>query len=178
MSGSAGNMNTAFSRESEGGSNETDLDSETEAAEQEGQTFEQLVLDFCDIPASDVSKDRGLDPESVQKCDEILEELKKVPWPMDRWSGVLKDIFHVFQMIWISKSYGLHIMFMQILCDAIFLLDPEDMRLIVSFLACQSPPMIWKECFQKYPSFIEKHCKFTVPPPEVLYDLIAKLFKT
>ncbi|KAK0246140.1 hypothetical protein EDD85DRAFT_944545 [Armillaria nabsnona] len=181
VTGSAGNLNTTFLRESEGGSNEADFDSETEAAEQEGQTFEWLVLDFCDILASanaDGSEDGDLDPESVQKCDEILEELKKVPWPTDHRSGVLKDIFHVFQMIWIPKSHGLHITCAWILRDAIFLPDPEDMRLIVSFLAHQSPPMTWKECLRKNSGFIKKHCKFTVPPPEVLYDLVAKLFRT
>ncbi|KAK0477553.1 hypothetical protein IW261DRAFT_1304424, partial [Armillaria novae-zelandiae] len=68
-------------------------------------------------------------------------------------SGVLKDIFHVFQMIWIPKSHGLRITFARILHDAIFLSDPSDMKVINSYLACLSPPMTWKECLQKNPMF-------------------------
>ncbi len=49
-----------------------------------------------------------------------------MPWPMEVHSYVLKDIFHVFQMIWISKAHGLHVTSLCILCDAIFLLNPED----------------------------------------------------
>lgn len=38
--------------------------------------------------------------------------------------------------------------------------------------------MTWKECLRKDPGFIKKHCKFVIPSLEVLYDLVAKLFKT
>ncbi|PBK95300.1 hypothetical protein ARMGADRAFT_795222 [Armillaria gallica] len=154
---------------------------ERREAEQGGRSFECLIIEFCDLLASanaDGSEDGGLDPEGVRKCEEILEELKKIPWPNDRRSGVLKDIFHVFQMIWIPKSHGLRITFARILRDAIFLPDLSDMKVIISYLARLSPPMTWKECLQKDPAFIKRHCKFVVPPPEILYDIVLKLFQT
>ncbi|KAK0500418.1 hypothetical protein EDD18DRAFT_1438914 [Armillaria luteobubalina] len=134
---------------------------ECRQAEQGGQSFERLIIEFCDLLASvntDGREGGGLD----------VDGLKTIPWPKERHSRVLKDIFHVFQMIWIPK----------ILRDAIFLPDPSDMKVIKSYLACLSPPMTWKECLQKNPAFIKRHCKFVVPPPEILYDIVSKLFKT
>ncbi len=108
---SNGEFDQPFASEEENLSAGTDTEF---GPEQGGRSFERLIIDFCDILASekeDSSEESDLDAESVRKCEEILEELKKIPWPNDRRSGVLKDIFHVFQMIWIPKSHGLRITF-------------------------------------------------------------------
>lgn len=92
--------------------------------------------DAFNAACSDISTaDGAFNPNGVDALKTILKELEDLPWPEEICSGVLKDIFHVFQMIWISKSHGLQVTFAQILCDAIFLPDLEDKWCIISFLA-------------------------------------------
>ncbi|KAF9000804.1 hypothetical protein BDZ89DRAFT_1170255 [Hymenopellis radicata] len=118
------------------------------------------------------------DPEAEAAWRVIEQAILAIPWPGDTRSRVLKDIFHVFQMIWISKAHGLRVTFSRTLRDAIFLPDPEDQRRMIAYLARLSPPTTWDECLQSNPRLIKRHCKFIVPPAEVVAPLVAKVFET
>ena len=83
---------------------------------------------------------------SEEECNKILQDLHSRNWPSDIRSRILKDIFHVFHMIYISKSHGLRVTFSRALRDTIFLPDPEDKRRIESYLSRQMPPVTWDEC--------------------------------
>ncbi|KAK0222338.1 hypothetical protein IW262DRAFT_1448324 [Armillaria fumosa] len=64
-------------------------DEEHREAEQEGRSFGCLIIEFCDLLTSadpERREDGGLDSDGVRKCEEILEELKKIPWPKERRS--------------------------------------------------------------------------------------------
>ncbi|KAF6742765.1 hypothetical protein DFP72DRAFT_1104354 [Ephemerocybe angulata] len=116
--------------------------------------------------------------EAIAKLyEQILESITRTPWAPEIRSGVLKDIFHVFHMIYIPKSHGLRVTFARILRDAIFLADKEDKRRVESYLARLTPPMTWDECLKVRPEFIKRHCKHVVPPPEQLYDLVSEIFR-
>jgi hypothetical protein len=144
--------------------------------------LENLNISFSDVnalpPTLSDSPSGAIDQAAVEEFVQLLNELTAMPWAPAIRSGVLKDIFHVFQMIYIPKSHGLCVTFSRALRDAIFLPDAEDKKHLVSFLACQNPPMTWNECLQSNPQFIKKHCKHVVPPPEQLYGLVSKVFET
>ncbi len=159
---------------------ESDLDCEPGTSLQD---LEGLIIDFSDAIASDPSTNppasgANIDSDGQKRCAEILEELRTQPWPEEIRSGVLKDIFHVFQMLYIARAHGLRVTFAQTLRDAIFLPDAEDKRRLVSYLSRLTPPMTWDECLRSKPSLIKRHCKHVVPPPEVLYNVVAKVFST
>lgn len=80
-------------------------------------------------------------------------------------------------MIIILKTHGLRVKFSRALRDAIFLPNATDKRQIESYLARQSPPITFAEKVQSNLSWIKKHCKHVVPPPEQLYPIVSGLFQ-
>ena len=144
-------------------------------------TMEPLNVGFSDPPISSMtppdSTSGGLDISGIEEWGSIIADLAEIPWPTEVRSRVLKDIFHVFQMISIPKTHGLRVKFSRALRDAIFLPDPEDKRQIESYLARQSPPLTFEQKLQSKPSFIKKHCKHLVPPPDQLFNIVSALFR-
>lgn len=171
-------------------SNESNIDPLAELAmdsnflfQTDNPDFDSLNINFCEanaVPATLQTTNfsaEEVDHNAADAYVKILHDLTEVAWAPAIRSGVLKDIFHVFHMIYIPKSHGLRVTFSRALRDAIFLPDAEDKRCIVSYLTCQDPPMTWGECLQANPQFIKRHCKHVVPPPEQLYDLVSKVFQ-
>ncbi|KAF8876293.1 hypothetical protein CPB84DRAFT_1852998 [Gymnopilus junonius] len=143
---------------------------------------ENVNISFAEVNAVPIthslpSNSAEVDSTTVDEYARLLQNLTSVPWAPEIRSGVLKDIFHVFHMIYIPKSHGLCVTFSRALRDAIFLPDAEDKRHIMTYLASQDPPMTWDECLQSNPKFIKKHCKHIVSPPEQLYQLVSKVFE-
>ena len=60
-------------------------------------------------------------------------------------SRVLKDVFHVFNMFYISTAHGLRLDFFQALRDAIFIPDKDDKRRILAWASKQDPPQTWDQ---------------------------------
>ncbi|KAJ7587518.1 hypothetical protein C8J56DRAFT_786255 [Mycena floridula] len=140
-----------------------------------------VSIDFSEVNVTEPTevslKDIGVDSTALQECNEIIERLASLPWPGETRSRVLKDIFHVFQLIYIVKTHGLRVTFAQALREAIFIPDLEDKRRMVVYLARQSPPMTWEECLRSKPGLIKKHCRHVVPLPEQLYPVVSAVFK-
>lgn len=97
-------------------------------------------------------------------------------WPTLVRSRILKDPFHVFNMIYISRSHGLRFDFLNALRDAIFIPDLEDKRRIESWGATLSPPMTFEDFKKSCPKTLWKHCRRIIPPPEILYPLVYQVF--
>ena len=93
-------------------------------------------------------------------------------------SSILKDVFYVFHMLHLTKNHGLVAQFSRSLWDILFLPDPENKHNIENCLSWQSQPLTWYQCLWRHPRFIKCHCKHLIPPVELLYPLVAKLFKT
>ena len=95
------------------------------------------MLNFAHIKGvSDISE-KYIDDESRAlglKIGEIPTEYHLIQ------SRVLKDPFHVFNMIYISKACGLLYNFVHAFCDAMFILDKKDKDRISVFPASLDPP--------------------------------------
>ena len=72
------------------------------------------------------------------------EQIGEIPteYPLIQ-SRVLKDPFHVFNMIYISRAHGLLYDFAHALCDAMFIPDKEDKDKISVFAASLDPTQTW-----------------------------------
>ncbi|KAJ6473082.1 hypothetical protein C8R45DRAFT_776206, partial [Mycena sanguinolenta] len=91
-------------------------------------------------------------------------------------SRVLKDIFHVFNMIYISRSHGLRIAFSRALRDALLIPHPSDKAWIERYLKTRG--VTWDNMLRFHPTWVWRHCRRTIPPPEVLYPLVHEVFMT
>jgi 3'-5' exonuclease len=116
-----------------------------------------------------------IDDESNALGMEIIGEMPS-NYPLIR-SRVLKDPFHVFNMIYIPKGHGLLYNFAHALRDAIFIPDKEDKDRISAYAASLDPPQTWAVFLRYCASFLWKHCKRVIPPPELLYPMVAKVFQ-
>ncbi|KAJ7742021.1 hypothetical protein B0H16DRAFT_1861405 [Mycena metata] len=91
-------------------------------------------------------------------------------------SRVLKDVFHVFHMIYISRTHGLRQAFCQALRDAILIPHPGDKALIEAYLKGHN--LTWDNMLRFHPKWLWRHCRRTIPPAEELYPLVHKVFMT
>ncbi|KAJ7197452.1 hypothetical protein GGX14DRAFT_574233 [Mycena pura] len=89
-------------------------------------------------------------------------------------SRVLKDIFHVFHMLYISRTHGLRLAFVRAFRDACLVPHPADKARIETYLTTKN--LAWNDMLRYNPKWLWKHCRRTIPPPEVLYPLVHRLF--
>ncbi|KAJ7689636.1 hypothetical protein B0H17DRAFT_1331730 [Mycena rosella] len=89
-------------------------------------------------------------------------------------SRVLKDIFHVFHMIYISRTHGLRLAFIHAFRDACLIPHPIDKARIEVYLATRN--LTWADMLCYKPKWLWRHCRRTVPPPEELYPLVHRVF--
>lgn len=133
------------------------------------------------VPTLQVSSENlshDIDPESAMYGQEILDILSSMPWPEEICSRVLKDIFHVFNMLKLSPRHALRKDFAYTLQDAIFIPDKEDYARLTCYGASLNPPLTFEQLHAKHASWLWKHCKRVVPPPEELYRHVEKVFQT
>ncbi|KAJ7579953.1 hypothetical protein C8J56DRAFT_1058250 [Mycena floridula] len=127
-----------------------------------------VSIDFSDVNVTELTevslKNITVDNTALQECNEIIDELASLPWPGETRSRVLKDIFHVFQLIYISRTHGLRVTFAQALREVIFIPNSEDKRRLIAYLSRQPSPMTWEECLRAKPAFIKKHCRHLYGP--------------
>ncbi|KAJ7769226.1 hypothetical protein DFH07DRAFT_769122 [Mycena maculata] len=81
-------------------------------------------------------------------------------------------------MFYISTAHGLRLDFVQALRDALFIPDKDDKRRILAWASTQDPPQTWDQLLQRKPKWLWRHCKQSIPPPEVLYPLVEAVFQT
>ena len=95
-----------------------------------------LSQDLSDSFESDPPRD--IDPTSVALGHETLGTDPE-SWDFVIHSRVLKDIWHVFHMFYISETHALRKQFTRELRDAILIPDHEDKARINAWGATQSP---------------------------------------
>ncbi|KAG6848087.1 hypothetical protein H0H93_003468 [Arthromyces matolae] len=91
-------------------------------------------------------------------------------------SRVVKDVFHMFNMLRISTSHGLRVPFAQTLRDAVLVPHPDDKQRIEAWLATKD--LKWDDVVKFKPNWLWRHCRRTIPPPEILYPLVHDIFMT
>ncbi|KNZ75180.1 hypothetical protein J132_04665 [Termitomyces sp. J132] len=122
---------------------------------------------------SQISESR--DPHSVNLGSETLGPHNLESNSFIR-SRVLKDVFHVFNMLYISWTHGLRVAFAQTLCDALFVPHPDDKAHIESWLRMQD--LSWDDMLRFNPTWLWRRCRCTIPPPEILFPLVHDVFMT
>ncbi|KAJ7586237.1 hypothetical protein C8J56DRAFT_1052609 [Mycena floridula] len=115
------------------------------------------------------------DPSSKTEANKIDTDTSN--WDTVIRSRVLKDIFHIFKMIYIPRGHGLRYEFAEALRDAIFIPDKEDKQRIVAWASALKPPVEWKYLLKYRARWLWRHCKRIVPPADRLYPLVARVFK-
>ena len=99
------------------------------------EVFDDSWLEDIEEQGDDADNDRnaipnGCDKESLENALRVLHELNKGKGKVALPTHVIKDIWHAFHMILISKNHGLRRVFARALRDAIFIINPEDKALV------------------------------------------------
>ena len=115
-----------------------------------------------------------INEEARKLCDHIFEELSGSPLPVII-SRVLKDVWHAFDLIFLSKSHALRKVFARAVCDAIFIVNKEDRALVETQLKAEGSS--WEEKFKYNPKWLWHRVWQTIPGPTELYNLLSAVFK-
>ena len=97
-------------------------------------------------------------------------------WETSIRSRVLKDLFHVFNMLRLSTMHALRKEFARALRDVLLVPDQEDRMRISAWGAAQNPPLTFEQLLFTKPAWVLRRCRRIIPPPEELYPLVKKLF--
>lgn len=147
-----------------------------ETIDEEPSVGDLLSQDLSDLPP-DIPPSREVDPSSVSLGAEILGQDPQV-WDHAIHSRVLKDVWHVFHMFYISATHGLRKQFTRELRDAIFIPDRADKARIDAWGATQNPPRTYESLRNSSPDWLRRRCKHVIPPPHILYPYVANVFRT
>lgn len=106
---------------------------------------ESLLSDISDYELDSRSVDEfGTDPGSVQVGVEVLGGVP-TEWDYTIRGLVLKDVWHLFNMLYLPATHGLWKHFTRELCDAIFIPNEADCHQINCWGATQNPPRRYEE---------------------------------
>jgi len=129
----------------------------------------------CDTQARSTTA-REVDAESLHYGQQVLQDTAAIPWDATLRSRVLKDPFHVFNMLRLSATHSLRKEFARALHDVLFVPDQEDCHHIITWLSTAKPPRTFEQVQAANPSWLWKHCRRIIPPPEILSPLINNFF--
>lgn len=119
-----------------------------------------------------------IDKESEKEGQNILSTLRSKPWPTKMRTRIIKDIFHVFNMLQLSTTHALRKEFAFVLRDALLIPDNEDRARISQYGALLDPPQTFEQLRASRSSWVWRRCKRVIPPPEELYSHVEKVFLT
>jgi len=132
------------------------------------------------LPNSDTStlsnNNCDVDLESRACGNEILANVAEpVTWDTAIRSRVLKDVFHVFNMLRLSTMHGLRKEFGRALRDTLFIPDKEDRLRISAWAAKLQPPKTFQQLEISQPGWLRKRCRRVIPPPQKLFPMVQQL---
>ena len=84
-------------------------------------------------------------------------------------SRILKDAFHVMQMMKVSLKPGMAKEFSTRFRDAIFVIDQEDYLISVD--------ENWNTCMVENPAYISERVRRYIPPPRELHEAVLLVFE-
>ncbi|KAF7292549.1 3'-5' exonuclease domain-containing protein [Mycena kentingensis (nom. inval.)] len=149
-----------------------DIDAETSALQAEFATVGEGIeeVDKEDGLPGDVPSD--FDPKSAERDPRSDAEGQKLLGTCYDFaklvrSRVLKDIFHVFHMIYISRTHGLRLAFCRTFRDACLIPHPADKARIEAYLKTKG--LTWEIMLRLKPKWLWRRCRRTIPPAELLH---------
>ena len=157
-----------------------DLDTAVSEGDTEG--IGQLMSSADEVgtegPETIQSRQLEVDQESEAIGRKVLDEgrSKDSDWEKTLRSCVLKDPFHLFNMMRLPASHGLRKEFARVLRDALFVPDNEDRARIAAWAAKCEPPTTFEELRATKPTWLWKHCKRVIPPSQIIYPLVERAF--
>ncbi|KAG6825492.1 hypothetical protein H0H92_003568 [Tricholoma furcatifolium] len=144
--------------------------------------FGDILADVCHTNEHAESENTAAyvpDLESQLEGQRVLSTIDfSANWNQSIRSRILKDPFHVFNMLYLSASHGLLKEFAIALRDAIFIWDKADKSRIVVWGQTQNPPLSWNDILITRPDWLLRRCKRIIPPAEHLFPVIKKVFNT
>lgn len=139
----------------------------------DGENFESSHSDASNLP---LTTHYDVDPESRACGNEILANITEpVTWDTTIRSRVLKDVFHVFNMLRLSTMHGLRKEFGRALRDTLFIPDREDRLRISAWAAKLQPPKTFQQLEMSQPAWLHKRCRRVIPPPHKLFPMVQQL---
>ncbi|KAG6818601.1 hypothetical protein H0H93_003585 [Arthromyces matolae] len=141
------------------------------------------VVDEFDSPIGDSENSGGIDDQEPDSDSQRLgadvlgpQNLEPEAFKTAIRSRVLKDIFHVFHMLYISRTHPLRRPFARSLRDALLVPHPDDKARVEAWLRTKN--LDWDHMLRYNSEWLWRHCRRTIPPAEVLYPLVHDLFMT
>lgn len=137
----------------------------------------QVESSYLSSDSNNSHHDRDIDLESRAWGEDILATIPRpVAWDTTIRSRVLKDVFHVFNMLRLSTIHGLRKEFGRALRDVLFVADKEDRLRIATWAAKLKPPKTFEQLEASQPNWVRKRCRRIIPPPHDLFPMVEKLF--
>ncbi|EKM74049.1 hypothetical protein AGABI1DRAFT_133695 [Agaricus bisporus var. burnettii JB137-S8] len=131
---------------------------------------ESLSSDISGTESANVTNSFAVDNQSASVGAEIIGEVPS-EWDYSVHSRVLKDVWHVFHMLYLPATHALRKQFTRELRDAFFIPNEDDQRHINSWGAIQKPPKTYQELRNSMPDWTRARCRHIIPPPHLLYPL-------
>jgi len=142
-----------------------------------GDMIRDMLKGNTNMLASAHSATAAADPHSQAIGENTLSNIPSPDlWPMAIRSRVLKDPFHVFNMLNLSTTHGLRKEFGRALRDVLFIPDCEDRMRISAWGNTLEPPKSFEQLVLSNPRWLHRHCRRVIPPPEILFPHVQRLF--
>ena len=119
-------------------------------------------------------KKTHINSQAQKHGDDVFEELSAKPYDVVV-TRVLKDPWHAFDLIYISKSHALRKLFARAVRDAMFVVNKEDRALVEILLKAQGSS--WDEKLKYNPKWLWRRVRRTIPSPDELYKLLSAVIK-
>ncbi|KAF6759179.1 hypothetical protein DFP72DRAFT_1102402 [Ephemerocybe angulata] len=91
---------------------------------------------------------------------------------------VLKDIFHLFNMLRLPATHGLRKEFTRALRDILFVANLEDRVRIMAWASRQPGAPTFEQLAIRHAHWLWQRCRRYIPLPEVIFPMVEKLFRT
>ncbi|KAJ3547523.1 hypothetical protein NMY22_g1613 [Coprinellus aureogranulatus] len=158
-----------------------ELDGETSHAGDTEPSLADLIFDTVDVSKIVAGSNQTWDNSEVDKeaLIEGLAILGSIPkiWDLKWFSRVLKDPFHVLNMLRIAASHGLRLEFARALRDAIFIYVLEDVQRISAWGLSQNPPLSFDYLLKHRTQWVLHRCRRIIPPPAQLGPAVEAVFR-
>jgi len=115
-----------------------------------------------------------INEEAKKRCESIVQELSESPYSVIV-TRVLKDAWHAFDLIYISKSHALRKLFARAVRDAMFVVNKEDRAKVEIYLKTEG--LSWDDKLKYHPKWLWRRVRRIIPPPEELYPLLSAVIK-
>lgn len=133
--------------------------------------LEQMLNELDDTDEEESLMDESEEIES--EVDTSMNEDKRA-----YYTRVLKDIFHLMEMLPISLKHGMSKEFKRRFRDALFIIDKNDIKQVEEKYLSKNNDITWDDLMLNKPKWVLRRVRRYVPAPDKLYPVVNELFET